>query len=337
MIKNDSIVSKFSIPILNELEEIKKNENNIILFGSVGNGKTFLLNKACGENFLVNNRGYSCTKQVQHAFSIKYNMSFIDFPGLNATQDIVGHLKTQKIALSAIYVRMICFIIKYSPRNDDFERELGQMLFIFDKYLQNILIIITKSENIDMKRKEEIKFLFQNKFKINNVLFTSINTSPEELCESLYNIKETMQNIKEIIIKTRDLAKNLSCLYDPHMAKEREEYEDKFLEAIDIFIKEFNKTKNHDLKRALYFALKDYKRSLLEEYANELRLKQKNNLEMDIDTIVTEVLMFDNKRFNEFDDFRKKVENEIKVKLNNYNREYNKFKKCPIVDKFGSK
>ena len=329
MIKNDSIVSKFSIPILNELEEIKKNENNIILFGSVGNGKTFLLNKACGENFLVNDRGYSCTKQVQHAFSIKYNMSFIDFPGLNATQDIVGHLKTQKIALSAIYVRMICFIIKYSPRNDDFERELGQMLFIFDKYLQNILIIITKSENIDMKRKEEIKFLFQNKFKINNVLFTSINTSPEELCESLYNIKETMQNIKEIIIKTRDLAKNLPSLYDPHMAKEREEYEDKFLEAIDIFTKEFNKTKSHDLKRALYFALKDYKRSLLEEYANELRLKQINNLEMDIDILVAEVLMFDNKIFNEFDDFRKKVENEIEVKLNNYNGEYNKFKKCP--------
>ena len=68
MIKNDSIVSKFSIPILNELEEIKKNENNIILFGSVGNGKTFLLNKACRENFLVNNRGYSCTKQVNIHF-----------------------------------------------------------------------------------------------------------------------------------------------------------------------------------------------------------------------------------------------------------------------------
>lgn len=207
LIKNDSIVSKFSIPILNELEEIKKNENNIILFGSVGNGKTFLLNKMCGVNFLVNNRGYSCTKQVQHAFSIKYNMSIIDFPGLNATQDIVGHLKTQKIALSAIYVRMICFIIKYSPRNDDFERELGQMLFIFDKYLKNILIIITKSENIDFKRKEEIKFLFKNKFQINNVLFTTFDTNPEELCENLYNIKETIPNIKEIIIKTRDLAK----------------------------------------------------------------------------------------------------------------------------------
>ena len=39
--------------------------------------------------------------------------------------------------------------------------------------------------------------------------------------------------------------------------------------------------------------------------------------------------MFDNRIFNEFDDFRKKVESEIEVKLNNYNGEYNKFKKCP--------
>ena len=57
-------------------------------------------------------------------------MTIIDFPGLNAFQDIIGHLKMQKTALSAIPVRMIRFVIKYSPRNDDFERELGQMLYI---------------------------------------------------------------------------------------------------------------------------------------------------------------------------------------------------------------
>ena len=98
---------------------------------------------------------------------------------------------------------------------------------------------------------------------------------------------------------------------------------------MDIFTNEFHKTKSNELKRALYFALKDYKRFLLEEYAKVLRLKQINNQELDIDTLVAEVLMFDNKIFNEFDDFRKKVENEIEVKLNNYNGEYNKFKKCP--------
>ena len=102
-------------------------------------------------------------------------MPIIDFPGLNAVQDIMGHLKMQKTALSAIPVRMICFFIKYSPRNDDFERELGQMLYIFDNYIKNIAIIITKSEGINIKRKEEISFLFKNKFKIENILFTTKN------------------------------------------------------------------------------------------------------------------------------------------------------------------
>ena len=100
-------------------------------------------------------------------------MIIIDFPGLNAVKDIMGHLRIPKTALNSIPVRMICFMIKYSPRNDDFEIELGQMLSIFNNYIKNISIIITKSEDIskNTKRKEEIKFLFKNKFEIENVFF----------------------------------------------------------------------------------------------------------------------------------------------------------------------
>ena len=156
--------SILSIAIIKELDDIKQSENNIVLFGSVGNGKTFLLNKACGAEYLTADNGYSCTRNIQFEYSLKYDMVIIDFPGLNAVQDIIGHLKVQKTALSAIPVRMICFVIKYSPRNDDFERELGQMLSIFDNYLKNVTIIITKSEEVTMKRKEEIKFLFKEKF-----------------------------------------------------------------------------------------------------------------------------------------------------------------------------
>ena len=123
---------------------------------------------------------------------------------------------------------MICFVIKYSPRNDDFERELGQMLSIFNNYIKNVTIIITKSENIQMKRKEEIKFLFKNKFEIENVLFTTKKTDRIELCKQLYSFKQKMGNIKQILIKTRDLAKTVPSLYNKDMAKEREIYEDKF-------------------------------------------------------------------------------------------------------------
>ena len=48
-----------------------------------------------------------------------------------------------------------------------------------------------------------------------------------------------------------------------------------------------------------------------------------------MDSILTEILMFDNKIFNEFDEFRKQIESKIEIKSSNYNGEYNRFKKCP--------
>ena len=48
-----------------------------------------------------------------------------------------------------------------------------------------------------------------------------------------------------------------------------------------------------------------------------------------MDSVIAEVLMFDNKIFNEFDEFRKQIESKIEIKSSNYNGEYNRFKKCP--------
>ena len=321
--------SILSIAIIKELDDIKQSENNIVLFGSVGNGKTFLLNKACGAEYLTADNGYSCTRNIQFEYSLKYDMVIIDFPGLNAVQDIIGHLKVQKTALSAIPVRMICFVIKYSPRNDDFERELGQMLSIFDNYLKNVTIIITKSEEVTMKRKEEIKFLFKEKFNIENVLFTTKKINGYDLCYELNKCKSKMENIKQILIKTRDLAKTVPSLYNKDMAKERELYEDKFYEALDLFKKEVQNTNEPDLKRALYFAFKDFKTILLEEYTNVIRTKKIDGKEPDMDSVIAEVLMFDNNIFNEFNEFRKQIESQIEITSSNYNGEYNRFKKCP--------
>ena len=320
---------RFSINIINYLDEIKKSENNIVLFGSVGNGKTSILNKLCGKFYQTADDGYSCTRNVQYDFSLKYDMVIIDFPGLNAVQDIIGHLKTQKTALSAIPIRMICFIIKYSPRNDDFERELGQMLYIFDNYISNITIIISKSEEITNKRKEEIAFLFKNKFGIGNIIFTTKKTNGYDLCEQFNDFKKKMENIKQIIVKTRDLAKTVPSLYNKDMAKEKEIFEDKFYDALDAFKKEVEKAIDPDLKRALYFAFKDYKDKLLEEYTNTIRNKKIDGKEPDIDSVVAEVLMFDNHIFNEFNEFRKSIESQIEVKSSDYNGEYNRFKRCP--------
>ena len=49
---------------------------------------------------------------------------------------------------------MICYIIEYST--SIIKRNISEMLKIFN-YKYNITIIITKSENIEDKRKEDIK------------------------------------------------------------------------------------------------------------------------------------------------------------------------------------
>ena len=327
--KRTSSENRFTVRLLENLEDIRKGENNIVLFGSVGNGKTFLLNKLCGTSYPTADDGYSCTRTVQFAYSLNHNMVIIDFPGLNAVKDIVGHLKTQKTALSAIPIRMICFIIKYSSRNDDFERELSQMLYIFNSYTSNITIIISKSEKVNSKTKEEIKFLFKNRFGIENTIFTTKKTNGYDLCDEFNKLKNKMENIKQIIVKTRDLAKTVPSLYNKDMAKEKELYEDKFYDALENFKKEVEKATDPDLKRALYFAFKDYKDKLLEEYTNTIKNKKIDGKEPDPDSVVAEVLMFDNQIFNEFNEFRKSIESQIEVKSSNYNGEYNRFKKCP--------
>ena len=315
--------------IIDYLDEIKKSKNNIVLFGRVGVGKTTLLNRLCDRNYQTADSGYSCTRKVQYAFSMLYNMIIIDFPGLNATKDIVNHLKTQLISISNIPVRMICFLVENSTRNDDFEREISQMLSIFYNYIANISIIITKTENMEMIRKEELKLIFKNRFGINNIFFTSEVTNFYGMLYDLNEIQLKMNNIEKITIKTRDIAKTIPSLYNKDVIKERENYEKQFDDALDIFENEINKTTDDDLKKAIYFCFKYFKQMLLENYKEELCKKKINGKEMEMDDVIAEVLMFSNKIYNEFEDFKKKIESQIEIKINNYNGEYNKFKKCP--------
>ena len=318
------------LPIIRDLDNvIKKSKKNVILFGTVGSGKTFLLNKLCGTNYLTAEEGFSCTRVVQHDFSQIHDMIIIDFPGLKASEDIIGHLSIQKKALSVIPVRMICFVIEYSQRFDTIIREVKELISIFKKNLNNITIIITKSEDVKDDTKEKIKFQIKSKFKIENVLFTEKKTNGLKLCDELETIKIKMDYIENMEIKTKDLIKTVLVSENDHFEMEREKYKKEFDESIKLFNNELNKTNDSELKKAIFFCLRDYKTTFLEKYSNELRNKKIDGVEIDMDSVITEILLLDNEVSIMYENFRKNVEKSLEIKINNYNNEFNRFKKCP--------
>ena len=56
-------------------------------------------------------------------------------------------------------------------------------------------------------RVAKYSFLISKKFGLKNVLFTSKKTNGYNLCDDLNKFKSKMENIKQILIKTRDLAR----------------------------------------------------------------------------------------------------------------------------------
>lgn len=305
-------------------ETIKESKNNIIFFGSVGTGKTTLLNKTCGQNFEAKDEAFSVTREVQYSFTLKHNNIILDFPGLNSSVDVVAHLKAQKNALSVIPIRMICFIVRYTSRYDDVIKSVSQMLMIFREYHKNICIIITNSENSTIKSQSEIEQIFKTRFKIDKFLFTTLASDGYDLCDKLEKYKNEMKFIDKINIKTSDLTQNINPEFDFDVMEEREKFINEFNESIKVFTTEFLKASDKDLKRALYFSLRDYKDNLIKKYNEIIK-----NKKVDLDAIVTELIMFNNTIFNAFNDFKKKVERELETETKNFNGEFNKYKKCP--------
>lgn len=155
---------------------IKRSNCNIILFGEVGYGKTIIINKLCDVNLLTKEGGFSCTRDVQFAYTPDGSI-IIDFPGLNAAEEVVKHLKIQKSTLSVIPVRIICLIIKYD-RYDLIQKKAMEMFKIFYKHKDNICIIITFSENLNFTKKmkyslfskQNLKFQIKTLYSVQNML-----------------------------------------------------------------------------------------------------------------------------------------------------------------------
>ena len=281
-------------------DEIKSSSNNIILFGSVGNGKTTLINKLCKCNLITKNDGFSCTRDVQYC-STSDGSLIIDFPGLNAAEDIVKHLKIQRSTLSVIPAKMICLVTKLTTRYDDIVKALLQMVRIFASNRDNLAISITFCEDLTIQQEVEISKIIEKKIKIKpqNIIFTSNKMSSEMLLAKINKIKSTMTNIEKIELKDRDLLNTVGNDGDIDVIEDRDKFLNEFKISLEKFKEEFN---------ALYYAFEDYKEKLIERFS-EIVLKKVT----DTDTAIVEIITFKNEIFSDFNGFTKLIQSALKA------------------------
>ena len=105
-----------------------------------------------------------------------------------------------------------------------------------------------------------------------------------------------------------------------------------------MFIEEVNKAGDKELKRALYFALKDYQENLVEKLTQELlkilnESEEENNNDNNSDfsdDIYLQQVLFKNESLEDLKDLKKLIEKEgIMTQLFVFNGQYNTFRKCP--------
>lgn len=303
---------------------IKNSKNNIILFGEVGCGKTTIINKICGVNFLVKEGGFSVTNEVQ--FAALDNNIIIDFPCFTSGEEAFKHLKEQKSTLSTIPARVICFVIK-NERYDLIQKRIFKMLKIFCEHKENICLIITFSESLNIKEKSEIQNIIKTKFQMQNIVFSSQNISGDELLNQLKSHTRLFSNINSINFSERHLINSVGtegiCF---EVIKIRDEYLQKYNKAIDLFRNEFSKASESSLKFALYYAFRDYKDNLIDAFSEEIKKRV-----IDKDNAIIEIITFNNELYEPFKRITELYESEMKTEYATFdNRNENKYKKCHI-------
>lgn len=272
------------------LNKIKRSRDNLILFGEVGSGKTTLLNKLCGTNYETREGGYSCTRDIQYAISKDKKNYIVDCPGLNAAEEITQHLKIQKFILSIIPIRIICFVIKYSERYDLLIKGAARMLRIFHENKNNIVIIITFSEELGNNQMKEIQNFYRTKFGIDadKVIFSSNYIDPTDILKRINLIKRNILNIDSIKFNEYSLlSKNEEGGLE--IVEFREKKMKEYKKIINILQSLLNEEYEPQIKKSLIETIKFYINDLIISFKKKLSTKIQ-----DIDTINVDSLIFSN-------------------------------------------
>ena len=268
----------------------------------------------------------SITSDVQICSSLDYTNIIFDFPGFKVLDNIIPVFKVQYRTLRNIPLRGICFVVERRDRPELIVDSLIGLKETFEDYCNNIIIIITKTDEIGNSKKRELQNYIVDKTGFNKIIFSDINKTGRELLYYINNFITDMEVLREVTPKSREFLKYFKKATDDNMKRFKREFIDEFEETIEIFQEKFDQpSTDKALKRALYFSLKDYKNNLIERYYEVAKREQEYS-----DYVLEHVLSFSNQIYHDFEEFRVKAEKEMEICLTNYNGETNRFKRCPF-------
>ena len=259
------------------------------------------------------------------------NMMLIDFPGLNANKELYDHIQVQMSALKVIPFRMICFVSKGGDRKyDEIMNDISQMADIFDKQRDNVVVLITNSENYTATIKAEIEHSIKECAGISNIIFTKKEDSCELLSQNLNKYLCKMKNQKEFMITSLNFYNQMRfSVFNQAIKKIREDYKQTFFSVLKSHEECYDaSTEQRELIRCLYFSIKRYLNQQVKSFRKEIG---KVVGEENVDRIATEQIIFQNEVFIPFNDFRDKCQKKLEIQSHSYSgngNDYNRFKEC---------
>lgn len=322
----------------NEYESLENSNNNIAFIGTVGSGKTSLVNKLCNTDYITSDSWYSCTRKIQYGPSASNDMVFLDFPGLCSSKDIASHLRVLELGLRFIPLKAIGICVAYEKRIDIMLKFINYAFNIMKHHSKNLFIIITHCDGIKEEILQKTYGEISKKFQINKIIFTDINTQEKFISDKIYSFTKDMINLKSKIVQNCEIFKQ----NDLDIEYEFQNYHNKYF---DLYKKIFEQVKieislndDKELQRAFYFFLTDYKDKLSLELVKELL----NSFDVTNSNVPGDD-SYDDARFNVaitlqicfiksitdlISKFKLKVENDLEIQCVNYKNNSNQFRQC---------
>lgn len=164
-----------------------------VLVGTVGHGKTALLNKLCGTRFPSAASAESMTRCIQVGHSKTHRTTIIDTAGLESKDEPAKHLAIQKVALENEDLCAVCVVVK-ADRPDAMDGVVTTMMDAIGEANEDLIRIIVTHADVEREKpgfseEASLKRLSDNlSVDVRNIMFVGMHDAHTALDDWLKGV-----------------------------------------------------------------------------------------------------------------------------------------------------